>query len=137
MKLEMLNLKCTGKRRTIIANHILSYKVIEFTLLNSWTKSRGYLHDQADQLCISFYLVFNCCSITVVPIFLPLLPAASPISQYIPPPCHPCPWVLCICSLSWPSYPHYPLPASPLVTVSLFFISMSLVLFCLLVCFAD
>ena len=32
-----------------------------------------------------------------------------------------------------PSFPHYPLPLSPLVTVNLFFISMSLVVFCLLV----
>ena len=37
-----------------------------------------------------------------------------------------------------PSFPHYPSPTSPLVTVSLFFISMSLVvLFCSLVCFVD
>ena len=35
-----------------------------------------------------------------------------------------------------PSFPNIPFP-SPLVTVSLFFISMSLVVFCLLVCFVD
>ena len=37
-----------------------------------------------------------------------------------------------------PSFPCYPPLSSPLVTVSLFFISMSLVIFvCLLVCFVD
>ena len=35
------------------------------------------------------------------------------------------------------SFPHYPPPSTPLVTVSIFFISMSLVIFCLLVCFVD
>ena len=35
------------------------------------------------------------------------------------------------------SFPHFLPPPYPLVTVSLFFISMSLVLFCLLVCFVD
>ena len=34
-----------------------------------------------------------------------------------------------------PSFPHYPPLPAPLVTVSLFFISMSLVLFCLFVLF--
>ena len=34
-------------------------------------------------------------------------------------------------------FPHYPSPPSPLVTASLFFISMSLVIFCLLVCFVE
>ena len=36
-----------------------------------------------------------------------------------------------------PSFPHYPSPPFPMVTASLFFISMSLVVFCLLVCFVD
>ena len=35
------------------------------------------------------------------------------------------------------SFPQLSPPPSPLVTVSLFFVSMSLVLFCLLVCFVD
>ena len=34
-----------------------------------------------------------------------------------------------------PTSPHYSSPLSPLVTVNLFFISMTLVIFCLLVCF--
>ena len=36
-----------------------------------------------------------------------------------------------------PVSPHYPFPLSPLVTLSLFFISVSLVIFCLLVCSVD
>ena len=39
--------------------------------------------------------------------------------------------------LSFPSFPHYLSPPTPLVTVSLFLTSMSLVLFCSLVCFVD
>ena len=35
------------------------------------------------------------------------------------------------------AFPYYPSPASSLVSVRLFFISMSLVVFCLLVCFVD
>ena len=48
-----------------------------------------------------------------------------------------CPWVLYTCSWTWPFpfFPHYSPLSSPLVTVSLFFISMSLILFCWLVCF--
>ena len=34
-------------------------------------------------------------------------------------------------------FPHYPSPPTPLVTVSLFFISVSLVIFCVLVSFVD
>ena len=34
-----------------------------------------------------------------------------------------------------PSFPHYPPPQTPLVTISLLFISVSLVIFFLLICF--
>ena len=46
-----------------------------------------------------------------------------------------CPWIFYECSLTWPFliFPHYPPPFSSLVTVNLFFISMSLAIFCLLV----
>ena len=49
-----------------------------------------------------------------------------------------CPWVLYTCSLTTllPLPPLSP-PTYPLVPVSLFSISMSLVIFCLLVCFVD
>ena len=43
----------------------------------------------------------------------------------------PVPWLPCPC------YPLYPSPLSPLVIVSLFFTSMSLVVFCLLAYFVD
>ena len=47
-----------------------------------------------------------------------------------------CPCVLYTCSLmTLPLFPHYLLP--PLVTVGFFFISMSLILFCSLICFVD
>ena len=36
-----------------------------------------------------------------------------------------------------PSFPRYSPPTSPMVTITLFFISVSLVIFCLLVCFVD
>ena len=52
-----------------------------------------------------------------------------------PPPCCPCPWVFYTCpltTLSLLSLLSFSPP--PLITVSLFFISMSLVLFCSLVC---
>ena len=57
--------------------------------------------------------------------FSPLLPQSSP-------PCFPCPWVIYTCSLTSPfsSFsPYHPL-TSPLVAVSLFLVSMPLVLFC-------
>ena len=53
------------------------------------------------------------------------------LSQSIPPHC-PCPGVLYSCSIAYlfPSPPCFPSSLSPLVTVSLFFISKSQVLFC-------
>ena len=79
--------------------------------------------------------IFFYCSVTVVPIFpvTLLFPA-----YFSPPTCNPPSTML---SLSTgplylflghpsPSFLCYPLHSSPLVTVSLFFMSMSLVLFC-------
>ena len=92
-----------------------------------------------------FKFIFYCCSITVVPIFpslvSPTLP--TPISHIQSSP--PLFFVhgSFIHILWWPFPFPSPLPSgysplpSPLVTVSLFFISMSLVLFCSLVCFID
>ena len=86
-----------------------------------------------------FYVFQNCCSITVVPISPPLLfPAIPnpPLPHSILPTidlvhgsCIHVPW------LDPSPSPHDPPPPSLLVTVSLFYISMSLVLFCPLVCF--
>ena len=88
------------------------------------------------------FFFFYCCSIIVVLVFPPLISPALPS----PPNTHThlsllrcclCPWVLYRCSLTWPC-PFFPCESPPppsLVTVSLFFILMSLVLFCSLLCF--
>ena len=90
----------------------------------------------------SYFLIyiFYCCSSTVVSIF----PHHNPLPHRPPTPTlHPTPFgfvhgsfIHVLDNLS-PSFPHYlPLPY-PLVTVSLFFISMSLVISCLFVCSVD
>ena len=75
-----------------------------------------------------FLKIFNFfyCSVTVVPPFSPLpsrAPSPLPLPQSIIVHC-PCPWVLY--PVPWlapsPSFSHYPLSTSPLVTVSLFFL---------------
>ena len=81
-----------------------------------------------------FFFFFFSSSVTVVPISPPLPSPALPTSyiQSSPTPqrCL-CPWVLFTCPLVWPFpfFPPLPPPSSLLVTVSLFFISMPLVLF--------
>ena len=87
----------------------------------------------------SFFFIY-CCSSTVVSIFIPPWPPPHPSP---PPTLEPIPLgfvlVSFICVPWWP-FPYFPplsSPASLLVTVSLFFIPMSLVIFCLLVCFVD
>ena len=90
---------------------------------------------------------FNCFSTIVVPIFPRCSPLPHPACSLThklcfhsqSPPCCPCLWVFYTCSLTRP-FPFFPsLSPSPshLVTVSLFLISMSLVLFCSFVCFVD
>ena len=78
------------------------------------------------------YFIY-CCSATVVLPFPPFLtPTPSPpFLQSILPhfPDHGSSIPVCLLAPS-PSFSHYPPPDSPLVTVSLFFISKSLVLFC-------
>ena len=86
--------------------------------------------------CLDFpFFFFNCCSSTVVSIFSPPL---SPSSPTPPPTLNPiplwlCPCVLYTCSLTILGL-FSPLSSLPslLVTISLFFISMSLLIFCLL-----
>ena len=99
-------------------------------------------HTQSKNIFVLILFLFfsYCCSSTIVSIFPPLLYPTPPTP---PPTLNPtplclCPWVLYTCSLmTYPFFPPYlPLP-SPLVTVSLFFISVSLIIFCLLVCFID
>ena len=74
-----------------------------------------------------------CCSNTVVSIFIPPQPPTPPIPASQPQtyPLWLCPCVLYTCSLmDLPLFsPIIPLPPTPLVTVSLFFISTSLVPF--------
>ena len=89
------------------------------------------------------YLVAIFCSlffVVVVQVQLsPFSPHHSPTHPCLPPLNLPtlalsvCPLYMFLDGLS-PVFPHYPSPHSPLVTVSLFFISMSLVIFCFLVC---
>ena len=91
-----------------------------------------------------FLKYFYCCSITVVPIFLSLLSSAL-LTPHLPHSVlYPIPLFLSMSPLytffdlilPFPSLV-IPLPTPPLVTVSLFFISMSLVLFSSLICFVD
>ena len=82
-----------------------------------------------------YYSFYFYCSSTVVSILTPPQPPASHLQTY---PLWLCPCVLYTCSLmDLPFFPHFPSLPSPLVAVSLFFISMFLVVFCLLVCFVD
>ena len=88
---------------------------------------------------ILFYFIFYCCSSTVVSI--PPFPPPTSHPQFpalIPFP----PLVLSMCPLqqflkTLPPCPLLSLPTSPMVTVSLFLISMSLIIFHLFVCFVD
>ena len=93
-----------------------------------------------DEDCKFFKYCFYYCSNIVVSIFT--LPCSPP--QPSPPPTlEPTPLALSMCPLYMfldglsPILPHYPSPPSLLVTVSLYFILMSLVVFCSLVCFVD
>ena len=82
-----------------------------------------------------FFLLFYCSS-TVVFIFFhhshPSHPSCLPPSNLPSLALSMCPLYKFLDDTS-PIFPHYPSPCSPLVTVSLLFISMSLVIFCLLV----
>ena len=90
-----------------------------------------------------FYFLFNCfnflncCSSTVVSIFTPICPILASAPQTYPMlVLSMCPLYMFLDDLS-PSFLCYTPSTSPLFTVSLFFISMFLVIFCLLVCFVD
>ena len=94
------------------------------------------------QFVLSFILYFlNYCPSTVVSIFLPPLSPVPPT-----PTSHPQSYPPLALSMGplymfldgpFTSSPCYTPPLSPPVTVSLFFISVLLVTFCLLVCFVD
>ena len=81
-------------------------------------------------LKIVVQLQLSCLSPIACPCSIPPTPTVNP--PPCPPPCGLCPWVFYTCSLTW-SFSFFPLNPphpSPLVSVTLFFISMSLVLFC-------
>ena len=86
---------------------------------------------------LNFLIVFQ---VQLTPLFL--LYSSSPHASP-PPTLHPTPFGFVHLSFIhvswWPFlyFPHYPSSPSPLVTISLFFISMSLFIFCLLICFVD
>ena len=88
-------------------------------------------------LTLLFYLLlfsYSC------PTFFPIaFPFPIPPHSHSQSPHCPCLWALYLCSFAcpFPFFPLLPTPLSPLVTVSLFFISKSIVLFCSFVCFVD
>ena len=81
----------------------------------------------------------NCYSITLAQCFplCPPLPSPPPTPNSHSPPCSPCPWVIHTCSLTspFPFFPSLSPSLLPSVTVSLFHVSVPLVLFYLLVYF--
>ena len=80
---------------------------------------------------------FYCCSSTNFVHYSPS-PQPSPPPSLNPDLLWLCPYVLYTCSCqTFPLFPPLSPPCSPLVTDSLLLISMSLVIFCLLVCFVD
>ena len=90
---------------------------------------------------IQIFGFFQCCSSTVVSIFPPPLSSTPPNSTSHPhsfsPLALPMGPLYMFLDNPFPSFPHYPSPFPSLVTVSLFFITASLVIFCLLFCFVD
>ena len=116
-----------------------------FSPLNFMPRLRAIslIHFYNFDISMTFFFFFYCCSTTVVPIFpSPLSPVPPTPTSHIQSSPHPVVFVYgSFIHVPWlapsSSLPCDPPPPSPLVTVSLFFISMSLVLFWLLVCFVD
>ena len=86
-----------------------------------------------------YFLFFYCCSVTVIPDFSPVAlpcPATHPTLSVTPCPVvhyHGPLYMFLDQTSSFPLFPFFLSPPSPLITVSLFLISMSLFLFCLFV----
>ena len=85
----------------------------------------------------SFFHFFHYCPNTVVPHFSPLLSLALPPQSILTPLSMPMDPLYMFLDLPLHLPSCYTPPPSPLVTVSLFFISMPLVIFCSFVCFVD
>ena len=123
--------------------------VNEWVLFPFYKKVLHYIYLWALKLCIlnfeGFFLLFS----SILFYFVVVQVQLSPFSpQHSPCPTHLyllnptllwlCPCVLYTCSLmNLPLFSPIMPPPSPVVTVSLFFISMSLVIFYSLVCFVD
>ena len=120
----------------------------ENNLLGKWVASSTLVHSLYGLFLLSVLLLFffacfllfrySClCFPTTTFHPTPPYPPASPTLN--PYPLWPCPWVLYTWFLT--TLPHffpcYPPSPSPLVSVSLFLISMSLVICCVLDCFID
>ena len=92
-------------------------------------------HTSQSYICFFFFLTFYCCSSKIVSIFPPPLP--QPQSSHFPPLILPL-FGFVLYRFFWKSFPPFhPIIPSHLLssTVNLFLISMSLVIFYLLVCF--
>ena len=103
-----------------------------------WHKVRSRISSSYNFILNYFY----CCSMTVVPIYPPLLfPALSTPTSHLQSSSQVlCPWgpLYMFLNLTFPLfYPIISLSPIPLVIVSFFFISMTMVLFCSLVCSVD
>ena len=124
-----------------VSSHIITrLSGVQYNILCVFVKE--HIHITFIKYIILFLLVivFYYCSSTVIFILPPAqhMPQPCPSPTLNPIPLWLCLWVLYTCSLKTlpPFLPLTP-PTSSLVTVSLFLISMSLVLFCLFVCFVD
>ena len=118
----------------------LEFKLKSSNSICPLLEEKGHLNAFRQQQKYFFNLcIFYCCSGTVSP-FSHLPPHPSPLRTLETTPLSLCACVLYTCSLMTlpslplsPIIPHYIFPPSPLATVSLFFISVSLVIFCFLV----
>ena len=79
--------------------------------------------------------IFYCCSMTIVPIFPLLFSVSLPSTPQSIPTLLSCSWIIYTCSFTRPFPPPFLPHPSPVVAVSLFLVSIPLVLFCSFVCF--